>query len=104
MFLGDSQEIPNNQTANIFGSALKSDIVQVAHHGGLGGTNAIYKAVDPAIALFTTTDEIIPTYMEKFTANYYLVNNLNVVAYYNSHNRIYTWDLPYTPTGSGFIK
>ena len=104
MFLGDSQEIPNNQTANIFGSYLKSDFVQVAHHGGLGGTNAIYKAVDPKIALFTTTDEIIPTYMEKFTANYYLVNNLNVVAYYNSHDRIHTWDLPYTPTGSGFIK
>ena len=104
MFLGDSQEIPNNQTANIFGSCLKSDFVQVAHHGGLGGTNAIYKAVDPTIALFTTTDEIIPTYMEKFTANYYLVNDLNVVEYYNSHDRIHTWDLPYTPTASGFIK
>ena len=104
MFLGDSQETPNNLTANIFGSYLKSDFVQIAHHGGLGGTNAIYKAVDPAIALFTTSDEIIPTYMEKFPANYYLIHQLNVVEYYNSHNRIHTWDLPYTPTSSGFIK
>ncbi len=104
MFLGDSQETPNNLTANTFGSYLKSDFVQVAHHGGLGGTNAIYKAVDPAVALFTTTDDIIPTYMEKFTANYYLVHDLNVIAYYNSHDRIHTWDLPHTPTASGFIK
>ena len=104
MFLGDSQEIPNNLTANIFGSYLKSDIVQIAHHGGLGGTNAIYKAIDPAVALFTTSDEIIPTYMEKFPANYYLIHELNVVEYYNSHNRIHTWDLPYTPKSSGFIK
>ena len=104
MFLGDSQETPNNMTANIFGSYLKSDIVQIAHHGGLGGTNAIYKAIDPAVALFTTSDEIIPTYMEKFPANYYLIHELNVVEYYNSHNRIHTWDLPYTPKSSGFIK
>ncbi len=104
MFLGDAQQVPNDQTALIFGSYLKSDFVQVAHHGGHGGTNAIYKAVDPKIALFTTTDDIIPTYMEKFTANYYLVHDLNVVAYYNSHDRIHTWDLPHTPTASGFIK
>ena len=104
MFLGDAQQVPNDQTALIFGPALKSDIVQVAHHGGHGGTNSIYKAVDPAVALFTTTDEIIPVYMEKFPANYYLIHQLNVVEYYNSHNRIHTWDLPYTPTSSGFIK
>ena len=104
MFLGDAQEKPNDQTALIFGSALKSDIVQVAHHGGKGGTNAIYKAIDPAVALFTTSDGIIPTYMETFPANAYLINELNVVEYYNAHDRITTWDLPYTPKSSGFIK
>ena len=104
MFLGDSQETPNDLTANIFGSALKSDFVQIAHHGGLGGTKPIYKAIDPTIALFTTSDGIIPTYMEKFPANYYLIHELNVVEYYNSHNRIHTWELPYTPKSSGFIK
>jgi len=104
MFLGDAQEVPNNQTAAIFGSALKSDIVQVAHHGGKGGTDAIYKAIDPQVALFTTTDEIIPTYMVKFPANSYLVNDLNLVEYYNSHNRITRFSLPYTPKSTGFIK
>lgn len=104
MFLGDSQEIPNDQTAAIFGSALKSDIVQVAHHGGLGGTNDIYTAVDPKVALFTTSDEIIPKYMTKFPANSHLVNNLHLQEYYNAHNRIYTWKIPYTPKSSGFVK
>ena len=104
MFLGDAQEVPNNQTAAIFGSALKSDIVQVAHHGGKGGTDAIYKAIDPQVALFTTSDEIIPTYMVKFPANSYLVNDLNLVEYYNAHNRITRFALPYTPKFSGFVK
>lgn len=104
MFLGDSQEDPNNLTAKIFGSYLKSDIVQVAHHGGIGGTNAIYAAIDPEIALFTTSDALVPVYLEKFTYNYYLINQLHVREYYNSATRITSWDLPYHATSSGFIK
>ncbi len=104
MFLGDAQIVPNDQTADIFGSALKSDIVQVAHHGGYGGTNAIYKAIDPKVALYTTTDEIIPAYMVEFPANSYLINQLNLVEYYNAHNRVTELELPYTPKSSGFVK
>lgn len=103
MFLGDSQVDSNNQTATMYGSYLKSDIVQVAHHGGEGGTTSIYKVIDPDIALFTTTDALLPLYLE-FTYNDYLVNKLHVKEYYNAADRIYTWVLPYRPTGSGWVK
>ena len=103
MFLGDSQVISNDLTAATFGSYLKSDIVQVAHHGGVGGTNSIYKAVDPAVALFTTDDSRVYHYMEVYPANNYLVTALNVKEWYNVHDRTYVFTLPYTPTGTGWV-
>jgi len=104
MFLGDSQEIPNNITAAVYGSYLKSDICQVAHHGGIGGTNSIYNVIDPEIALFTTSDLLVPVYISKFKYNYHLINELNVKEYRNAADRIVTLSLPYHATGSGFVK
>ncbi len=103
MFLGDAQNDSNNMTALMYGDYLKSDFVQVAHHGGAGGTDSIYKAVDPIIALFTTSDALLPVYL-KYSYNDYLINSLNVKEYYNSADRIKTWNLPYQPNMSGFIK
>ncbi|MCQ2427132.1 MAG: hypothetical protein MJ137_01850, partial [Clostridia bacterium] len=104
MYLGDSQEIPNNLTAAVFGSYLKSDICQVAHHGGIGGTETIYKQIDPEIALFTTTAVLVPVYNQKFSYNNYLINQLHVKEYWNAADRIKTFMLPYHATGSGFVK
>ena len=104
MFTGDSQEIPNNLTASVFGSYLKSDILQVCHHGGVGGTNALYRAIDPEIALYTTSDALVGTYISKWSYNYYLVNELHVKEYFNSADRITTFALPYHAKSSGFIK
>ena len=103
-FLGDSQEYANNHMANCFGSALKSDIVQMAHHGGIGGTEAIYKAIDAEIGLFTTSDELLPVYISKWAYNNTAVNKLNMKEYWNADSRIKTWNLPYHATGSGFVK
>ena len=104
MFPGDSQEIPNNLTAEVFGAALKSDILQVCHHGGIGGTNSFYACVDPAVALYTTSDVLVPVYIATFQYNDYLVSRLHVVEYWNAHDRITEFPLPYTPAGSGFRK
>ena len=104
MFTGDSQEIPNNLTASIYGDYLKSDILQVCHHGGVGGTNQIYNRIDPEIALFTTSDELLPVYVSKWSYNYHLVNELHVKEYFNSADRITTFALPYHAKSSGFIK
>ena len=104
MIPGDSQEIPNNLTAEVFGAALKSDILQVCHHGGIGGTNSFYACVDPAVALYTTSDVLVPVYIATFQYNDYLVNRLHVVEYWNAQDRITEFPLPYTPAGSGFRK
>ena len=104
MFTGDSQEIPNNLTANIYGSYLKSDILQVCHHGGIGGTNSLYAAIDPEVALYTTSDALVPVYISKWSYNYYLTHSLDVKEYFNSADRITTFALPYHPKSEGFIK
>ncbi len=104
MFTGDSQEIPNNLTASIYGDYLKSDILQVCHHGGVGGTNQLYNRIDPEVALFTTSDELMPVYISKWSYNYHLVNELHVKEYFNSADRITTFALPYHAKSSGFSK
>lgn len=104
MFLGDCQTEGNNQTSVIFGSYLRSDFVQIAHHGGVGGTNDIYRAVDAKVGLFTTTDALLPVYINKWSYNAYAVNKLHMQEYFNSADRITTFALPYTPKGSGFNK
>ncbi len=104
MFLGDCQETGNNLTAAIYGSYLKSDFVQIAHHGGVGGTRAIYTAVDADVAFFTTSDELVGVYINKWDYNYHLVSNLHLKEYFNSDKRITTFALPYTPKSSGFNK
>ena len=103
MFLGDSQQIPNDLTASVFGDALKSDIVQVAHHGGQGGTKSIYRAIDPEVALFTTSDELVPVYISSFDYNSYLVKDLHLKEYFNAAARITVFRLPYSAKGSGFV-
>ena len=100
MFLGDAQNINNNETANRFGSLLKSDIVQVAHHGGVGGTASIYQAINAQVALITTDDSRVESFMST-SFNQAMLNNPNMKEWFNVHNRVYVWDLPYTPTGTG---
>ena len=52
MFLADATFRNNPQLANIYGSYLKSDILQMAHHGLSGATMDCYQAIDPDICLW----------------------------------------------------
>ncbi len=47
MMLGDCSEEANRNICNNYGDSLEAEVVQVAHHGYIGGTNALYKLVDP---------------------------------------------------------
>ncbi|MDY4887144.1 MAG: MBL fold metallo-hydrolase [Eubacteriales bacterium] len=95
MFLGDSQVDSNGIAVRMYGSHLKSDICQVAHHGGEGGTTGVYTAIDPDVALFTTSDELFPLYLTD-AHNAHLVKNLHVKEVINAANRITEFYLPYT--------
>lgn len=51
MFLADSAENCSEDLYAMWGSYLKSDIMQAAHHGLRGGTVELYAAIDPEVVL-----------------------------------------------------
>ena len=51
MFLADSAEDESKDLVKMWGSYLKSDIMQAAHHCQRGGTVSLYEAVDPTVVL-----------------------------------------------------
>ena len=52
MITGDCETGLNNQMVRVFGSYLKSDILQLNHHGANGATLNFYKAVNPSVAFW----------------------------------------------------
>lgn len=55
MFLGDTGVESSNKLVNMYtNNELKSDIVQVAHHGNNGATEELYKLIQPEICLWPT--------------------------------------------------
>ena len=56
LFLGDTGEESSDKLVKEYGEKLKSDIVQVAHHGQQGATEELYKLVDPEICLWPTEE------------------------------------------------
>jgi hypothetical protein len=52
MFLGDASETENPILVKKYGELLKSDVVQIAHHGYEGGTKEVYDAIAARYYLF----------------------------------------------------
>jgi len=53
MILGDCMHRECRQLAHTYGDYLKSDILQLAHHGLIGGDKKLYQLIDPEICLWT---------------------------------------------------
>lgn len=96
MMLGDTHITANTILTDTWGAHLKSDLVQVAHHGGDGGTSALYSAIDADFAFFGTSDELVPVYIN-FPYNHHMVYDLHLRGYANAAQRTMTFPLPYTP-------
>ncbi len=58
LFLGDTGTESSEKLIKNQGIKLKSDIVQIAHHGQAGATEELYKIVEPKICLWPTIDWI----------------------------------------------
>lgn len=56
LFLGDTGEESSKKLIESQGEKLKSDIVQIAHHGQRGATEELYKIVKPKKCLWPTTE------------------------------------------------
>ena len=96
MFMGDCQDEANDFIVAMYGDYLKAHILQVCHHGGCGGTVPLYSAIDPEVAIFSTTDALLPEYLA-VVYNYKLVYEQNVKQIFNSAENTITLPLPYTP-------
>ena len=57
LFLADAEAQTTNLLNNMYGSTLKSDIMQIAHHGFSGGSTALYQKVAPKWTLWPTSQE-----------------------------------------------
>lgn len=57
LFLADAEEQTTNLLNNMYGSTLKSDIMQIAHHGYSGGSKSLYQKVAPKYTLWPTSQE-----------------------------------------------
>lgn len=53
LFLGDLGMRAGNLLAERYGNALKSDIVQMAHHGQNGAEENVYQLIQPTVCMWT---------------------------------------------------
>ena len=56
LFLGDTGEEEGRLLVELYGPLLKSDMVQVAHHGFGGADREVYRLADAAVTLWPTAD------------------------------------------------
>ena len=57
LLLGDCMHEICRSLAHTYGDYLKSDILQVTHHGLIGGDKGLYELVDPQICLWPVSEE-----------------------------------------------
>ena len=74
LFLADSARDCSADMVKMWGSYLKSDIMQAAHHGLNGGSVALYEAIDPQVVLVPSEARYIKKILE-FTHSQWLWNN-----------------------------
>ncbi len=85
MWLGDVEYEGSDIITEMYGAALKSDIVQVSHHGWDGGSLELYNRINPATAFWPTSIKIFTdhtsgkntTEMTRIV-DYYLVKSMNI--------------------------
>ena len=57
LLLGDCMHEACRRMAHTYGDYLKSDILQVTHHGLIGGDKELYELIDPEICFWATSEE-----------------------------------------------
>ena len=85
LFSGDAYIDQGNQLLEMYGENLKSDIVQMSHHGQNGVTEEVYRAIMPKLCLWPAPDWVFDNWngnlntfetrkwMENMGAKYHLI-------------------------------
>ena len=65
MVLGDSYTTTSNRIVSLYGDYLKSDIVNISHHGYVGGTASLYNRINAPTVLWTSGKNAYNTNKER---------------------------------------
>lgn len=104
MITGDASNEAFGNAVAMFGSSLKSDMVQVAHHGGTSGVNASdaknmsagYTHMSPSVVLWPAADEGYAS-SSKSAFNKVLLALPTIKEVVVAHDRDFAVTLPYNP-------
>ena len=103
MWLGDTCDVASDIVCDMYGSYLKSDMVQVAHHGYNGATEEFYALISPKFAFWpTSADEFARQTSGTNKSGYYAVDyfvshELGVLEIYCASPDNISITLPYVP-------
>lgn len=78
LWLGDIQTNASDVICAMYGENLKSDMVQVSHHGGNGATEQLYTLIRPTVAFWPCDRANYQGYIRHFPASDLLANRLGV--------------------------
>lgn len=101
LFCGDS-ELDMVFLAERYGSYLKSDLLQVTHHGFNGGTTEAYRLVDPEVCLVPVSEKLFYGTMGVYREeNCALIYDLNVKEIITGSRGDQVLPLPYRAKANG---
>ena len=93
MQTGDCGVVASGVLTSIYEDALKCDILQVSHHGYAGGTEGLYRMVDPVYVLWPSGSDTFSKYKDAAN-NYWLLNESNMRRLWVAEDDIHTLTLP----------
>jgi hypothetical protein len=77
IFLGDAFNLQSEQLISRFGNKLKSDIVQMSHHGQNGVSEEAYKLISPSLCLWSAPDWVFDNWngnLNSFETRKWMIN------------------------------
>lgn len=107
LVLADAPEITCSFLYTTYGSTLKSDFIQAAHHGYSNGSSAdrgtlgVYQSAAAPVVIWPVGDYNYRTVVGGYTYSVYLQTCETTREIVVAGNRVFTVPLPYTPGTSG---
>ena len=110
LLLGDVQAVGCNVMVPMYGNYLKSDIVQVAHHGEIGATRDLYVKAAPTYLVWPTSTNRFNAQTagtnsgDFYLVDYYLKTNKNILEIIVADQKTKTMPIPYTKGSSSLME
>ena len=105
MVLGDASRRVSKYLVPAYGEYLRSDMVQVSHHGYTGGTEQLYEAIDADVVLIPTGIASIDGTKDSRLERSYNARAVELAEeVYIAGKSTYTFTFPYAPEVTGEPK